>query len=126
MSTGLRGANGAFRGRGFAYGEYGGRNEPVGNEDGIPVCRPPFSPDFSPKMKLGGFGKMRYIRTRDWKMVSYVDDMSELCDRRNDPHELNNLDGNPAIGDVRRELTDSRLEQMMRVSNPGVETDSVS
>jgi arylsulfatase A-like enzyme len=69
---------------------------------------------------------MRYIRTRDWKLVTYVDDTTELYDLRSDPHELTNLGGERGLAEVRLKLANALIEQMMTVSNPGVETDSVS
>jgi arylsulfatase A-like enzyme len=67
--------------------------------------------------------KNRGIRTKRWKYIHYFEDPEqfELYDIQNDPHEVNNLYGNPAFDDVvaqlrtrmlelRRELNDSDLE----------------
>ena len=112
---------------GFAYGESGGRNEPEKVDlEAVKTCTSPHSPDFKPRLKLGGFGKMRYVRTREWKLAAYVDDVYELYDLRNDPHELVNRYEDASCADVRRRLERILIEQMMRVSSPEVSADIVS
>jgi arylsulfatase A-like enzyme len=49
-------------------------------------------------------GKGKSVRTRDWKLNVYANGEGELYDMGSDPHELNNLYGNPAYGEVRSEL----------------------
>ena len=112
--------------RPFAYGEYGGTNKPVHDTDGIKTCATPHSPDFSPQLKLGGFGKMRYLRTDAWKLVGYVDDQWELYDLEKDPYELDNLYNEPAYNKVKLDLQQRLIEHGMRTDTPGVSTGNVS
>jgi arylsulfatase A-like enzyme len=45
------------------------------------------------------------VRTRDWKLVHYLDQpWGEMYDLGNDPGEMRNLWNDPAYDDVRREL----------------------
>ncbi len=115
-----------FPSRAFIYGEYGGSNEPVNYTGKIKTCETPYSPDFKPALKLGGFGKMRYIRTHSWKLVCYVKDTWELYDLRNDPYELHNLYEEPGTEKVKFELQQMLIEHFMQISTPGVSTDNVS
>jgi len=50
--------------------------------------------------------KNRGIRTKRWKYIHYFEDPEEfeLYDIQNDPHEVNNLYGNPAFDDVVAQL----------------------
>jgi arylsulfatase A-like enzyme len=75
---------------------------------------------------VGGFGKMRYLRTADWKLVAYVDDRYELYDLNNDPHELENLYNRTGLEAIKQHLRHLLLEQMMRVASPGISTDYLS
>ena len=53
-------------------------------------------------------GRIRMIRTHEWKFVEEVDGISELYHLVHDPHELVNLWNQPAYADVQEEL-ESRL-----------------
>ncbi len=48
------------------------------------------------------------IRTQDFKLIHFYRDINswEMYDLKKDPHELNNVYGNPAYADKQRELTD--------------------
>ena len=40
---------------------------------------------------LSSLGHFRCVRTRDWKFIDNINDIPELYDMQNDPHELHNL-----------------------------------
>ena len=90
------------------------------------MCESPHSPDLKPANKLGGYGKMRYLRTNEWKLVTYVQDTSELYNVQKDPFETENLYGRSGLAEVEAELKDQMLEHMMTVSNPDAISSSVS
>lgn len=115
-----------FEDRGFVYGEYGGHPYPIPSDRVFPTCATPLSPDFRPAMKLGGYGKMRYIRTKRWKLVMYVQDTPELYDLETDPHELTNLYGTPGTAQITDELKTLLIEQSMITNNTGVDMGEVS
>jgi len=106
-------------GRAFAYGECGGHPAPWPEGKPFETCSTPTSSDWSPRMKVGGYGKMRYLRTEKWKFTASVGDRYELYDLENDPGELENLYGRPGTEEVTAELTRRLLEQTMCVANPG-------
>jgi arylsulfatase A-like enzyme len=112
--------------RPFAWGEYGGRNEPVDETAEIAACETPLSHDFSPGMKLGGFGKMRYIRTENWKLVCYVNDTYELYNVEDDPYELENLFTQEGYEQIKIKLMSMLAEHMMRMNNPDISSTRVS
>ncbi len=62
--------------------------------------------------------KNRGIRTKRWKYIHYFEDPQEfeLYDIQNDPHEVNNLYGNPAFQDVVDQLR-TRMEGLRRKLN---------
>ncbi|MCF7847422.1 MAG: sulfatase-like hydrolase/transferase [Kiritimatiellales bacterium] len=66
----------------------------------------------------GSEDSMRMIRTRDWKLVLHLKKANahELYDLRNDPDELKNLYGTPAVQDIQRGL-EIRLYAWMRRNN---------
>lgn len=82
---------------------------------------------------LGNNGEqphMRMIRTEEWKLVLYLDPdgrpldqgkRHELFDLRNDPDELKNRYGQPAVAPVQRDL-ESRLRTWMREAGVTVST----
>ena len=119
----LRGES--FAGRGFAYGEYGAHPLPFAG-DAYAVCESPHSPDFKPSNKVGGYGKMRYLRTDEWKLVAYVQDTYELYNVREDPFELENVWGRPEYAQIEAQLKGQMLEHMMAASNPDAVSGSVS
>jgi arylsulfatase A-like enzyme len=120
----LRGES--FAGRDFAYGEYGGHPEPWPEGKPFETCSAPGSSDWTPRNKVGGYGKMRYLRTEKWKFAAYVGDTCELYDLENDPGELENLYGQPGREEVVSRMKGLLLEQMMRAANPGEWPDEVS
>jgi hypothetical protein len=46
----------------------------------------------------------KMVRTDQWKYCYYPDGETELYDVKQDPHELNNLSGKPALRDVEFDL----------------------
>lgn len=115
-----------FPEREFVYGEYGGHPHPFADGQSYPVCQTPLSADFSPNMKLGGMGKMRYVRTEKWKLVTYVHDHYELYDLREDPNEMINIYGDPGMESVTGDLKDLMLEHMMVINQSGVDMGRMS
>jgi arylsulfatase A-like enzyme len=115
-----------FDDRGYAYGEYGAHTYPVPEDTEYAVCETPLSPDFRPVMKLGGYGKMRYIRTGRWKLAAYVQDRYELYDLDADPYELENIYGTPGTEEITRDLERQLIEEMMIVNSPGEPPPGVS
>ena len=53
---------------------------------------------------------MRFIRTKLWKLVNYVDDLNELYDLKNDPYELNNLYYNKKYTSIIKDLNDQLIK----------------
>ena len=102
----------------FIYGEYGAHNSPYDREKKFYICESPFSDDFRPHFKKGGFGKMRYVRTKRWKLVNYVDDLNELYDLENDPHELINLYYKKDYAAIIKDLNHQLINQMTIISQP--------
>ena len=58
------------------------------------------------------FGPGSMLRTADWKLCVYADNLGELYDLSNDPHEKQNLYNYPAYLAIRAEL-EQRLAQRM-------------
>jgi choline-sulfatase len=58
-------------------------------------------------MKFHAVAHMRMIRTRGWKLIHHYENerKNELYDLRNDPGELKNLYGDPAVRDAQHFLT---------------------
>ena len=117
---------GEFDDTGYAYGEYGVHGLPVPENTEYPRCATPLSPDFRPAMKLGGYGKMRFIRTQRWKLAVYAGDLDELYDLDSDPHELENIHGRAGTGEITAKLTKMMIERMMLINSPGTFPTSVS
>jgi arylsulfatase A-like enzyme len=63
-------------------------------------------------------GRMRMLRTHEWKYVEELAGTSELYDLASDPHELVNLWNRPAYAGVQREL-ESRL-RAWKQALPGI------
>jgi arylsulfatase A-like enzyme len=64
--------------------------------------------------------KNRGIRTERWKYIHYFEDPEEfeLYDIQNDPHEVNNLYGNPAFKDVFEQLRERLVELRRELRDP--------
>ena len=116
----------SFEDRNYVYGEYGGHPYPISENQPYETCASPLSPDFRPAMKLGGYGKMRYIRTPRWKLVMYVQDTTELYDLEDDPDELTNLYGTPGTETVVSDLKSMMIEYMMTIDHTGADVGKVS
>jgi arylsulfatase A-like enzyme len=113
-------------GRGFAYGEGGGHPDPWPEGEPFETCSTPVSSDWTPRKKVGSYGKMRYVRTRKWKFTASIGDKYELYDLEEDPGELENLYGRPGTEEVTSRMMRLLLEQTMRVANPGKWPDEIS
>ena len=109
----------------FLYGEYGAHNEPYHSND-LVTCKTPFSSDFHPSLKKGGYGKMRYIRTERWKFVYYLDDLNELYDLENDPYELENLFECSEYHSLICQLKNNLIEKLIGITQPSKSSASVS
>ena len=107
------------------YGEYGAHNEPYHSND-LVTCKTPFSSDFHPSLKKGGYGKMRYIRTERWKFVYYLDDLNELYDLENDPYELENLFECSEYHSLICQLKNNLIEKLIGITQPSKSSASVS
>ncbi len=116
----------AEEGRTFAYGESGGHPEPWPEDKSFETCSAPKSSDWTPRKKVGSYGKMRYLRTQKWKLTASVGDTYELYDLERDPGELDNIYGQPGTEEVTAELMRMLVEETMRVANPGKWPDSIS
>jgi arylsulfatase len=116
----------SFEDRDYVYGEYGGHPYPIPANQPYETCAAPLSPDFRPAMKLGGYGKMRYLRTPRWKLVMYVQDTTELYDLNNDPLEVANLHNTPGTETVVSELKSMMIEHMMATNHMGADVGMVS
>jgi len=60
------------------------------------------------------------VRTEGWKLIRYpdIDDIDEMYDLRNDPHEMTNLALQPEHAEKRRELS-VELDRMMKETGYG-------
>ncbi len=99
--------------------EAGSMQPPVALEDAGPFPEGPLTPDFAPRMKLGGRGPIRGIRTHTHKLVRYPGGREgELYDLREDPWELANLWGRPEMAEVERGLTARLLDLHIETTDP--------
>ena len=99
--------------------EGGTMDAPVALEDAGPFPDGPLTPDFSPRMKLGGRGLIRGIRTHTHKLVHYPGaDEGELYDLEADPWELQNLWGRPDCAALQAELTARLLDLHVATTDP--------
>ncbi|MBS11930.1 MAG: hypothetical protein CME19_10070 [Gemmatimonadetes bacterium] len=90
--TGVESPDGSFRVSGFD------------DMESIPTS--PTTPDFSPRLKKGDLGPIKSVRTHDWKLVYYPGNQEgEFYDLNADPGELTNRWSDPAMAEVRSELT---------------------
>lgn len=63
--------------------------------------------------------KLRTLVTPEWKITVYGGrDYGELYDRRNDPGEFENLWESPAHAEVKRELKERLLHELIRADDP--------
>ena len=102
----------------FIYGEYGAHNEPYNKNENFKICESPFSDDFDPSLKKGGYGKMRYIRTKKWKLAVYLNDQNELYDLENDPYELENIYDNSKYRNIKNDLIEILINKTMSITQP--------
>ena len=107
-------------------GEYGVHARPWPADKPYDVCSGPLARDFRPAMKVGGYGKMQFVRTEHWKLVVYVDDRNELYHLAEDPWELENLYGTPGTELVVSELMDRLVQDIMVTTNSWIRTKEVS
>jgi arylsulfatase A-like enzyme len=112
--------------RDHAIGEYGVHLRPWQADREYEVCAGPLSMDFRPSMKVGGHGKMRYIRSGEWKLTVSVDDKNELYHLTVDPWELMNVYDDPENAGVIVDLMDRLLEDGMTTTLSWVSTEGVS
>lgn len=61
------------------------------------------------------FGPGAMVRRGDWKLSVYADDVGELYNVADDPHEMNNLYDNPAHAAIRTEMTELLLKRVLGV-----------
>ena len=70
------------------------------------------------------FSKAVMVRNERYKYIYCPDDIDELYDLQNDPQEINNIAGNPNMGNVMRELRDKIAGWLLRSSDsPPLEWD---
>jgi len=64
--------------------------------------------------------RMLGVRTEDWKLIRYpdIDDMDEMYDLRNDPHEMTNLALDPKYADRHRQLG-AELDRLIKETGYG-------
>lgn len=77
---------------------------------------------YYPKVKLQGdepdtICRAVMIRTSDYKLIRRTDDISELYDLKNDPHELVNLSGEDGCREIESELNERLLIWYMRTAD---------
>jgi arylsulfatase A-like enzyme len=64
-----------------------------------------------------GDGFQTMLRTREWKLVHFVDQpFGQLFELQNDPNEINNLWDNPAYAAIKQELLHQLLNWRIRSS----------
>jgi arylsulfatase len=99
--------------------EGGNTLDPVELENAGPFPDGPVTPDFSPKMKLGGRGLIRGVRTHTHKLVHYPGrNEGELYNLSEDPWELHNLHGTPGSEDIETALTQRLLDLHIETTDP--------
>ena len=70
----------------------------------------------------GGVAKNRGVRTKRWKYIHYFEaDEYELYDLQSDPHEVNNLYGDPKYDDVVKRLRADMLRLRRKTGDPDLE-----
>ncbi|MBD3291608.1 MAG: sulfatase-like hydrolase/transferase, partial [Armatimonadia bacterium] len=99
--------------------EAGSTQPRVALEDAGPFPEGPLTPDFSPRMKLGGRGLIRGVRTKTHKLVRYPGgDEGELYDLTADPWELENLWGRAEQEGIEGDLTARLLDLHIETKDP--------
>lgn len=59
------------------------------------------------------FGPGAMLRTEEWKLCLYADDLGELYNLRNDPHETSNRYNDPGCANIRAELAQRLVQRML-------------
>ena len=106
---------GEYQVRDAIFGEHGLEGAPYPANAALQVPTGPLTPDFHHGNKLGTRGRIKSVRTRDWKLVHYPGQLyGELYDLRADPWEMCNLYSQPAhkavANELRTRLTDWVIE----------------
>ena len=106
---------GEYLSREAIFGEHGLEGEPYPADTPLQTPVGPLTPDFHHGNKLGTRGRIKSVRTRDWKLVHYPGQpYGELYDLRADPWEMRNLYGQPqhqaVIDQLRARLIDWLIE----------------
>jgi choline-sulfatase len=57
------------------------------------------------------------LQTDRWKYVFHTNDIDELYDHENDPHELTNLAENPNYSDTLKDVRNKMVEWMARTED---------
>jgi arylsulfatase A-like enzyme len=97
------------------YGEHGSPGEPAALQAPLTVPEGALTTDFRPGLKIGGRGRIKSIRTKEWKLVVYPGQVyGELYHLTEDPWELYNLYGQEpyqaVVADLRAKLLDWMIE----------------
>jgi arylsulfatase A-like enzyme len=91
--------------RDCVFGEIGIEGTPYPVEACTVFPEGPLTKDFTPRNKLGGKGRIRSVRTREWKLVHYPGQpYGELYHLPDDPWELCNRYGEPALAEITNRL----------------------
>ncbi|MEN3941850.1 sulfatase [Prosthecobacter sp. SYSU 5D2] len=89
----------------------------------LPLLRDPSAKTTGPAITtMGGGDRASYAARSDrWRYIRYADGSEEFYDHQNDPHEWNNLAGDPAHESVKQELAAYFPKEFKRASRPAAE-----
>lgn len=59
------------------------------------------------------FGPGAMLRTDDWKLCLYADDLGELYDIANDPYEMSNCFGKPEYAEIQGKMQQRLAKRML-------------